>query len=164
MNTFYLGNHHTSRTPSLEVYTGRDVLATVSFGRGQSGEQWFYIDNLWVSPDSFLEFDIREMGYSGGAFVMTRYDYSSIMHRIGFLDSELGRRGARSEHWHAGWYRIYVDKVREWTPPMVPEPSTYGAVLLGLGLGVVVLKRRRVKKGRRGSVLGSVPVSNVSAR
>ncbi|WP_425479037.1 PEP-CTERM sorting domain-containing protein [Cephaloticoccus capnophilus] len=47
---------------------------------------------------------------------------------------------------------------------MVPEPSTYGAVLLGLGLGVVVLKRRRVKKGRRGSVLGSVPVSNVSAR
>jgi len=43
-----------------------------------------------------------------------------------------------------------MDETREWNPPPVPEPSAYGAALLGLGLGAVVLNRRRVKKGRVG--------------
>jgi len=36
----------------------------------------------------------------------------------------------------AGVYCISADKYKEWQPPMVPEPSTYGAGLMGMGLAV----------------------------
>jgi len=121
-------------------------LATVYFGEPHA-DQGLYIDNLTVSPTSFLEFNLGSVPYTG-AYVFTRVDYSSILYRIGFFDRTLGRRAAKSQYWGQGWYRISVDKPREWNPPMVPEPSAYGAALLGVGLGAICLKRRKMMKGR----------------
>jgi len=141
-----LTNDVAVRIPNLRVDTGGAVLATVYFGEAHA-DQGLYIDNLTVSPTSFLEFNLGSVPYTGG-FVFTRVDYSSILYRIGFFDKTLGRRAAKSQYWGEGWYRISVDKPREWNPPMVPEPSAYGAALSGVGLGVVCLKRRRMMKGR----------------
>jgi len=153
----YLPDYVAVRIRNLNVSTGKYVLATVYFGKPHA-DQGLYIDNIWVSYTSFLEFDTSGVSSYIGAYVFTRVDYGSIIGRIGFYDKELGRRAAKSQYWGYGWYRISVDKYREWNPPMVPEPSAYGAALLGLGLGAVVLNRRRVKKARTGSALGAVPV------
>jgi len=126
-------------------------LATVYFSSGVR-EQVLYIDSMWVSSDSFLEFDTRGVGSPVGAYVYTGVDPRYFIDRIGFYDKALVRYGANFKYRENGLYQIYMDKARDWNPPMVPEPSAYGAALLGMGLGAVVLNRRRVKKGRAASV------------
>jgi len=154
--SFYLPSDGGVRTYNLDVNVGRNVLVTVYFGNSIAGQE-LYIDNLRIGGDSFLEFDSSRAALNIGNYVYTRTYPKLIIDQIGFYDIKLGRRAAKSEYMEDGWYRISMDETREWNPPPVPEPSAYGAALLGLGLGAVVLNRRRVKKGRTASAL-SVPV------
>jgi len=141
-NSVRLTNDVAIRIPNLRVDTGESVLGIVYFGKPHA-DQGLYIDKLTVRPNSFLEFNLSGVSSFSGAYVFTRVDYSSIIFRIGFFDEKLGRRSAKSQYWGEGWYRISIDKFREWHPPMVPEPSAYGVALLGVGLGAVGWSRRR---------------------
>ncbi|WP_231863577.1 PEP-CTERM sorting domain-containing protein, partial [Cephaloticoccus capnophilus] len=145
--------------PSISVSTGRDVLATIYFGEVYR-RAFVYSYNITVADDSFLEFDISGVSDYSSAYIFTTINPIHDINRIGFYHKDWGRRRAFFRDWHGdgSWYRIAMDKDREWNPPPVPEPSAYGAVLSGLGLGAVVLNRRRVKKARRGINLGSVHV------
>jgi|GEM_PF-998342 len=133
-----------ARISTLSVETGKSVLGTISVGPTHL-DRGLYIDDLYISYDSYLEFDISEAPV---AYIFTKYDYSSIVHRIGFWAPRYGgRRSAKVTYWGNGVYCIGIDKYREWTPPMVPEPTTYGVGLMGLGVAVACchprLRRRR---------------------
>jgi len=148
-----LTNDVAVRIPTLRVDTGSSELAVVSFGESQHGDQGLYIDNLIISFSSYLEFDVSKATLPSNSYVFTRADFSSITHRIGFLFPDGRRWTAKSSYWGEGWYRISVDKQKQWHPPMVPEPTTYGAGLMGMGLAVVgyrfYLRRRQAGRINR---------------
>jgi len=129
------------RISTLSVYTGKTVLATVDFGDAY-GDKGLYIDDLFMSYGSFLEFDLSK---SATCYVFTRYDYSSIINQIGFFDPKLGiRYGAIVQNWGNGTYCITMNEYEKWHPPMVPEPTTYGAGVMAAAVMAVRLRRRGI--------------------
>jgi len=146
-NLVYLPNDNAVRITELRVNTRSDALATIRFHNARV-DQLLYIDNIWMSSDSFLEFDASSFYSFAQAYVLTRIDDSSIIDRIGFYHKALGRRGAKFEYWGDSWFRISMDETKEWNPPMVPEPSTYGAIFGALG-GLLVAVRKRMGNRKR---------------
>jgi len=154
--SFQLTDDTAVRIPNLSVDTGKSVLATIYFGNAYS-QQAVYIDSLAIGYDSFLEFDITALGNAAGAYIFTRSDYSFIIDQIGFYDPFLGGRyGAVSTYWGNGVYCIAMNEFKKWSPPMVPEPTTYGAGLMGLGVAVACYRSRlcRRKAARINGVIG----------
>jgi len=131
---------------TLRVNTGRSTLATISFPYYELDAEGLYIDDIFVSSDSFLEFDVTAAEHPEACYVFTRFDYRDIAHRIGFRFPKIGgRRGAKSVYIGNGVYQLQLDRAVEWSPPMVPEPATYGAGLMAVCLLVSRLLAQRAQ-------------------
>jgi len=139
------------RIPNLSVNTGGSILANVYFSEYAYVQQALYIDSLFIDSSSFLQFDIGWNLSSAGVYIFTRDDYSHIINRIGFFDPKTGARyKAISKYWGDDTYCISMNEYESWQPPMVPEPSTYGAGLMGMGLAVACC-RSRLRRGSLGT-------------
>jgi len=141
---------------SLYVDTGPSVLATVSFGETGT-DQGLYLDELYLSTSSYLEFDLSRATIPSHCYVFVPTDYSHMLNRIGFRDPDGSRYSAKIVYESWGGYRITPNEFREWYPPMVPEPSAYGAGLMGLGVAVACYRShfrlRRRQAGRINRVI-----------
>jgi len=148
------------RISRLSVNTGSSVLGKIYFSDQAHVQQALYIDNLFLDSDSFLEFDIGHNLSVEGVYVFTRHDYSYILNRVGFFDPKDGiRYKAVSRYWSDGTYCISLNPYENWHPPMVPEPTTYGAGLMGMGL-VAVGYRSYLRRRQAARINGVIRLSH----
>jgi len=99
--------------------------------------QALYLDDLLINEDSLL----RMRNWSAGStFLLVRKDSEHLadaLSKIKFTHIA-GGGVAKLREYNDEYWEVFAT---------VPEPSTYGAVLGGVGLGLVFWRRRR--KGRR---------------
>jgi len=141
---------------TLNVSTGGSVLASLCFV-SDFFVQGTYIDRINISSSSFLEFDLSEAVAAMDFFISVRIESPSVANQIGFFHPQIGvRRAAKVTDAGGGWYILSIDEHKEWHPPMVPEPTTYGAGLMGLGVAVACYRSRlcRRKAARLNGVIG----------
>jgi len=134
-----------SRVNNFDVDKSGHILFT---GNGQT---YLYIENLIIHPGHTVGFMGWKPERDEKIFVRNIIgDDINNLRSVYFAHSNFPRK-AQAIYQGNGYYQILpsYDNTRWEPPPPVPEPTTYGAVLAGVGVVLWLSQHKRRGKGRR---------------
>jgi len=106
-------------------------------GSSQNSEYYIKVDDLIIDQDGHLEIHDWKVGRD---YLLVRKDSKHLEDALNKISIE-------------GWdqNQVYLKDYDEeyWSIEAAPEPSTYGAILGTVGIGLVVWRKRRKTQGQR---------------
>jgi len=125
----------------IGLYSNNGGRDPQSRGCDQSKKFEVYIDGLEIAEGNAL---IIAGAYASQGFYLRDTEANkSLISKIGFeYGGSIWKANAIPHPWN-GYLRVNMSWGEAWTPPPIPEPSTYGAILGAAGLGLYLLRKKR---------------------